>query len=122
MSSLVFFCMVLHISTHSMCSLGVFFSTISLRFFIRAHVGDDLFGFLCFLVCFAVLIALCWIILVMFLFRLSMSSCSSSAVNLFFQFELNEQYGYADDIALLTAHQTWEKVEETKTCSLYPSI
>ena len=23
------------------------------------------------------------------------------------------QYGYADDLALLTAHQTWEKVEET---------
>ena len=28
--------------------------------------------------------ALCWIISVMFIFRLSMSSCSSSAVNLFF--------------------------------------
>ena len=25
----------------------------------------------------------------------------------------SKQYGYADDIALLTAHQTWEKVEET---------
>ena len=63
---------------------GVLFSIISLRFFIRALVGDDIFGFFCFLVCFAMLIALCWIISVMFLFRLSMSSCSSSAVNLFF--------------------------------------
>ena len=47
-------------------------------------VGDDIFGFFCFLVCFAMLNALCWIISVMFLFRLSMSSCSSSAVNLLF--------------------------------------
>ena len=62
---------------------GVLFSIISLRFFIRALVCDDIFGCFCFLVCFARLIALCWIISVMFLFRLSMSSCSSSAVNLF---------------------------------------
>ena len=32
-----------------MWSLGVLFSIISLRFFIRAHVGDDIFGFLLFL-------------------------------------------------------------------------
>ena len=82
LSSLFF--MVLHISTYSMWSLGVLFSIISLRFFIRALVGDDIFGFFCFLVCFAMLKALCWIISVMFLFILSMSSCSSSAVNLFF--------------------------------------
>ena len=63
---------------------GVLFSIIYLRFFVRALVGDDIFGFFCFFVCFAMLIALCWIISVMFLFRLSMSSCSSSAVNLFF--------------------------------------
>ena len=25
----------------------------------------------------------------------------------------SKQYGYADDLALLAAHQTWEKVEET---------
>ena len=67
-----------------MWSLGVLFSIISLRVFIRALVGDEMFGFFCFLVCFAMLIAFCWIISVMFLFRLSMSSCSSSAVNLFF--------------------------------------
>ena len=80
-SSLAFFCMVLHISTYSMWSLGVLFSINYLRFFIGALVGDDIFGFFCFLVCFAMLIALCWIISVMFLLRLSMSSCSS--VNLF---------------------------------------
>ena len=56
---------------------------ISLRFFIRALVGDDMFGFFCLLVCFAMLIALCWIISVMFIFRLSMPSCSSSAVTFF---------------------------------------
>ena len=67
-----------------MWSLGVLFSIISLRLFIRALVGDDIFGFFCLLVCLAMLNALCWVISVMFLFRLSMSSCSSSAVNLFF--------------------------------------
>ena len=87
-SSIAFFVMVLHISTCSMWSLGVLFSIISLRFFIRALVGDDIFGFFCFLVCFAMPNALCWIISVMFLFRLSMSSYSSIAVNLFFKFEL----------------------------------
>ena len=60
-SSFAFFFMVLHISTYSMWSLGVLFSIISLRFFIRALVGDDIFGFFCFLVCFAMLTALCWI-------------------------------------------------------------
>ena len=38
-SSFAFFFMVLHISTYSMWSLGVLFSIISLRFFIRALVG-----------------------------------------------------------------------------------
>ena len=72
-----------------MWSLGVLFYIISLRFFIRALVSDDIFGFFCVLVCLAMLNALCWIISVMFLFRLSMSSCSSSAANLvFFKFEL----------------------------------
>ena len=51
------FFMVLHISTYSMWSLGVLFSIIYLRFFIRALVGDDIFGFFCFLVFFATLIA-----------------------------------------------------------------
>ena len=74
-SSLTFFFTVLHISTYSMCSLGVLFSIIYLRFFIRVLVGDDIFGFFCFLLCFAMLIALCWIMSVMFVFRLSMS-CS----------------------------------------------
>ena len=66
-----------------MWSLGVLFSIISLRFFVRALVGDEMFGCFCFLVCFAMLIALSWKISVMFSFRLSMSSCSSSAVNMF---------------------------------------
>ena len=70
-----------YISPHILCGLWVL---IYLRFFIRALVGDGgIFGFFCFLVCFAMLIALCWIISVMFLFRLSMSSRASSAVNLF---------------------------------------
>ena len=45
-------------------------------------MGDDMFGFFCFLVCFAMLVALCLIISVMFL-TVAMSSRSSSAVNLF---------------------------------------
>ena len=75
-----------YISPHILCGLwgSCSLSFIFLRFFIRALVGDDIFGFFCFLVCFAMLNALCWIISVMFLFRLSMSSCSSSAVNLVF--------------------------------------
>ena len=47
--------MVLHISTYSLWSLGVSFSIISLRFFIRALVVDDIFGFVCFLVCLTML-------------------------------------------------------------------
>ena len=67
---------------------GVLFSILYLRLFIRALVGDDIFGFFCFLVCFAMLIALCWIISVMFLFILYMSLRSSSDVNLFFSFRV----------------------------------
>ena len=73
-----------YISLHILCGLwGSCSPIISLRFFIRDLVGDDIFGFFCFLVCFAILNAHCWINSVMFLFRLSMSSCSSSVVNLF---------------------------------------
>ena len=36
--------LVLHISTYSMWSLWVLISVISLRFFIRALVGDDILG------------------------------------------------------------------------------
>ena len=50
------------------------------RVSIRALVSDDIFGFF---VCFAMLIALCWIISVMFSFTLSMSSRHSCDVNLF---------------------------------------
>ena len=82
-SSPAFLFMVLHISTYSKWSLEVFFS-ISLRFFIRALVGDNMLGFFYFLVCSAMFIALCWNMSVMFLFRLSMSSRYSSTVNLFF--------------------------------------
>ena len=68
-------------------SLGVVLPIISLCFFIGALVGDGIFGLFCFLVCFAMPIALCWMIIiyyVLFLFGLSMSSRSSSAINLFF--------------------------------------
>ena len=58
-SSLAFFFMVLHISTYSIWCLGVLFSIISLRLFIRALVGDDIFSFFYFLVWFAILIPLC---------------------------------------------------------------
>ena len=54
-------------------SSGVLFSTIYLRFFARALFGNGIFGFFCFLVCFAWLIELVWIISAMLLFGLSMS-------------------------------------------------
>ena len=82
------FYMVLHISTYAIWSLGVTFSIAYLRFSIRALVGDDSFGFFCFLVYFAMLIALYWIISVTFLFIPYVSSLSSSAVDLFFSFRV----------------------------------
>ena len=65
-----------------MWSLGVLFSIIDLRFFIRALVGDDIFGFL-FLGLFCYARSTLLDHSVVFLFRLSMSSRSSSAVNVF---------------------------------------
>ena len=77
MSSSAFLFTVLHITTCSMCSLRVLFSNIYLRFFIRAIVGDDSLGFVCFLVCFAMLVAICWINSVRVLYRVSVSSSYS---------------------------------------------
>ena len=85
-SSLAFF-LRSYIFPYIMLSLGVMFSFISLIFFIRALSGDDIFGFFRFLVCFAMLIALCWIISVKY--RVSVSSSYASAVNLFFSSSLN---------------------------------
>ena len=84
MTCLSFFFMGLIISIHSMWSLGVLFSIISLHFFFRTIVDDYILGFFCFLVCFPMLVAFGFIISVMFLFGVSMSSTSSSAANLFF--------------------------------------
>ena len=86
--SFAFFFMVLHISTYATWYMGVTFSIAYLRFFIRALVGDDYFGFFCFLVYCAMLIALYWTISVTFLFRPSVSSLSSSAVDLVFSFRV----------------------------------
>ena len=60
-----------------------------LRFFFRTLVGDDIIGFLCFLDCFAMLVAFGLIISDMFLFGLSMSSSYCSVANMFlFRLEL----------------------------------
>ena len=72
---LAFFFIVLRISTYLRLSLGVLFSMIFLRFFIRALVGDDILGFFCFLVYFAMLVVLCCFI---------SDSSSSSDASLFF--------------------------------------
>ena len=53
------------IYAYSMLSLGDLFSIIYVCFFIRALVGVDIIGLLCFLVSFAMLVAFCWIISVM---------------------------------------------------------
>ena len=82
MSSLDFFT-VLHISAfYVIC--GVLFSNIYLRFFIRTRVTDDIFGFFCFLVYFAMLVVHFFIVSVMFLLRVSISSHASSTVDRFF--------------------------------------
>ena len=83
-SSIAYSFMVLHISTYSRWSLRVLFSIISLHFFIRTLVDYDILGIFCVLVCLAMPVARCWIISVRFLFIVSMSSSSSSSVNLIF--------------------------------------
>ena len=93
-SSLAFVFMVLHVSPYVMWSLGVLFFIIYLRFSIRALVCDNVVGFF-FLVCLAMPIALCWIISVMFVYRRSMSSHSSSAVNLFKSIECQLLFVYS---------------------------
>ncbi len=79
-----YFFMGFLISTYYMWSLGILFSIIYLRFFLRTLVGDDIIDLLCFLVCFVIIVALGLIISVMILFRVSMSSSYYSAANLFF--------------------------------------
>ena len=81
--SFVFMGLIISI-LNDMWSMGVFFSIISLRFFFRNIVDDDILSFFCFLVCFAMLVAFGFIISVMFLFGVSTSYGSSSAANLFF--------------------------------------
>ena len=83
MSSFAFFLRVLHISVYSMQSLAVFF-TISLRFFISALVGVDNLDLSRLVFCLAMFVTVCCIISVMFSFRVSISSSSCRAVNLFF--------------------------------------
>ncbi|MEG7522028.1 MAG: hypothetical protein M3H12_02875, partial [Chromatiales bacterium] len=78
MSSFAFFLMVLHISAYSIRFLWSPFPTMSRRFFFRARVGDDIVDFTCLLIALATLVALCWIISVMFLLMVSMSSSSCS--------------------------------------------
>ena len=83
MSSFAFFLRVLHISVYSMQSVAVFF-TIFLRFFISALVGVDNLELSDLVFCLAMFVTVCCIISVMFSFRVSISSSSCRAVNLFF--------------------------------------
>ena len=71
-----------------MQSLAVFF-TIYLRFFISALVGVDNLDLSRLVFCLAMFVAVCWNISVMFSFRVSMSSSSCRAVNLFFSSSWN---------------------------------
>ena len=88
MSSFAFFLRVLHTSVYTMQSLVVFL-TISLRFFISALVGVDNLDLSHLVFCLAMFVAVCWIISVMFSFRVSISSSSCRAVNLFFSSSWN---------------------------------
>ena len=64
------FCGIIYICIYILFYVGLILHH-SLRFVIRDIVGDYILGFFCFLVCFAMLITLCWIIPVTFLFRVS---------------------------------------------------
>ena len=70
-----------YISPHILRGL---WESCSLSFLFSSSLDDDICGFFGFLVCFAMLIVLCWIISVMLLFGLSMSSRSFSVMNQFF--------------------------------------
>ena len=71
MSSVALFFMVLHISAYSVLCFPSPFSTVSRRFVIRAHIGDDLLHFSDVLISSASVDALCWIIYVMVSFMVS---------------------------------------------------
>ena len=78
----------LPISVYSMQSLAVFF-TISLRFFISALDWVDNLELSRLVFCSAMLVAVCWIISVMFSFIVPISSSSFRAVNLLFSSSWN---------------------------------
>ena len=83
MSSLAFFLMVLHISAYSVRCISSPFSTISRRFITRARVGDDILDvdFSGLFITLATLDALCWIMSMMVLLMVSMSSSSCGVSN-----------------------------------------
>ena len=83
MSSLAFFLIVLQLSAYSIRCLSSPFSTISRRFVIRAHVGDDILDLCGLLIALATLDALCWVMSMMVSLMGSMSSSSCSASNRF---------------------------------------
>ena len=83
MSSLAFFLMILHISAYFNSSLLSPFPTISCRFDIRAHIGDDILDFSCLLIALATLDALCWIMYMMISLMVSMSSSFCNVSNRF---------------------------------------
>ena len=76
MSSLAFLLMVLNISAYSIRGLSSPFSTISRRFVIRAHVGEDILDLRGLLIVLATLGAHCWTMYVMVSRMVSMSSSS----------------------------------------------
>ena len=75
--------MVLHISAYSIRCLLSPFSAISRHFVIRARVGDDLLDFCGLINALATLDALFWIMSVMVLLMVLMSSSSCSVSNRF---------------------------------------
>ena len=82
-ASLDFLFMVIHISTYSMSSLGGLVLYHSTTHHNQSSCRRCYFWIFLFLCLFCYDHSILWIISVMFLFRLSVSSCSSSAVNFF---------------------------------------
>ena len=82
MSYLAFF-LVLHISAYSIRCLLSPFPAISRCFVIRARVGDDILDLCGLLIALATFDALCWIMSVMVLLMVSISSSSCSVANRF---------------------------------------
>ena len=114
MPCLAFFLMVLHIAAYSTHCLSSPYSTISRRFVIRAHVGDDNLDFSGLLIALSTLDALCWIMSVVVSLMVSMSSSSCSLCHQFVCFLLYVQFDVAHNQSVVTSNV--DVVDDSYVC------